>query len=131
MSSRYGIRSNGLSGGAWATSLEGPSLMAASLLGYGLIKVIVDVSLHDSYPKKLASDSEAHWLFSFHDVFFAQEILSIGVTPIGQIALASPGSPVRHSAAGVLKPNGTRHTIRLDFDGGGSGNAWPARSEGE
>lgn len=87
---------------------------------HGIAEVKLYATMIDSLPKKLSSDSECHWLFSFHDRFVGTEILSVGVTPTGQLHAVAPDGTTATTAAGVFVPDGTEREIILTWIGFGA-----------
>jgi len=118
VSARCSIRANGVPGGAFALDTSGSSQLIPSLVGDGIVALTVDFSLHSGLPESASSLDEPHWLFSFHDRFLFTEIISVGVTPAGQLAMNLPGIPVILTTAGTIQPDGARHTLLIEWDGG-------------
>ncbi len=87
---------------------------------HGIAELRLYVTLLNAMPKKLASDSEVHWMFSFNDRFFGDEILSVGVTPLGAVHAVAPDGTTATSAAGVIQPDRAEREIILTWIGFGA-----------
>lgn len=93
------------------------SALIPSYAGLGVTDGGVEFALHGALPERLSSDDEPHWIFSFHDLYFAKELLSIGVTPFGKLAFGTPDGSVTLSEAGVIAPDGVKHSVVFSWLG--------------
>lgn len=112
-----GMRSCGKPG---AALMWNPGVLTPGTAQHGLAEVSIFVTLLESMPKRLSSDSEVHWMFSFHDRFVGDEIMSIGITPLGAIHAVAPDGTTATSAAGAIVPDGKEREVRLTWIGFGA-----------
>lgn len=117
MSNRISIRALAVPGAAFMTQPTADGIvMVPSMAGQGVTNATIQFSVH-ALPVMLTSPNEPHWIVSFHDNSFAREILSVGITPTGQLAFGSPDGSVSLSAAGVLPPDGKVRTVAIEWRG--------------
>lgn len=126
MSDRVSIRSLGVPGAAFMTQPSATgTVMVPSLLGYGMIDLTVEFSLTGGLPSRNAADDEVHWAASFHDSITKSEVMSVGITPLGKVAIATADGSLYLSEVAVVKPDGSRTTVTANWDGGiGFGTAY-------
>lgn len=112
-----GMRACGKPG---AALMWNPGTLTPGTAQHGVAEVKLYVTLFDSMPKQLSSSTEVQWMFSYHDRFSGDEILSVGITPLGAVHAVAPDGTTATSSSGVIVPDGTEREITLTWIGFGA-----------